>query len=174
MAKSMAQALAARIRYQVHEGEEVLKAAGYGTGQDRTDAVVGSPQDVLTVRGNVSDIALTNQIWLLDAIASGAVTVELTDALRAPRPASVEEAVAFLAPRDTDSAEQALRRLRTVNEAIAAAVERLSDAELEREVEVTFKGRLPLRDLLFVIIEHGSLHLGQAWGILKGTGYAGR
>jgi hypothetical protein len=172
MAATMGQALAARIRYQIKDGEDVLRAGGYGTSSDRTDAVVGSPQDVLSVRGNVSDVALTNHLWLLDAAASGAVTVELTGDLRQPRPASIEEAVAFLGPRDTDTAEQSLARLRTVNETIAAAVENLSDEALERPVEVTFKGQKPLRDELFIIIEHGALHIGQAWGILKGTGKA--
>ena len=171
MATTMAQALAARIRYQIKDGEEVLKAAGYGTGSDRTDAVVGSPQDVLSVRGNVSDVALTNHLWLMDAGAAGAI--ELSGPLRLPRPGTVEEAVAFLAPRDTDTAAQALERLRQVNETLAAAVEGFSDADLERPVNVTFKGQKPLRDLLFIVIEHGALHIGQAWGILKGCGRAG-
>jgi len=173
MAKTMAQALAARIRYQIKDGEEVLKAAGAGTDNDRTCAVLGSPLDVLSVRGNVSDVALTNHLWLLDAAASGAVRADL-GSLDLPRPTSIEAAVAFLGPRDSDDAALAAARLNQVNETIARAVEGLSDEELERPVEVTFKGQKPLRDLLFIIIEHGALHIGQAWGTLKGAGYAGR
>jgi hypothetical protein len=171
MAKTMAQALAARIRYQIKDGEAVLNAAGAGTDTDRTDAVVGSPQDVLTVRGNVSDVALTNHLWLLDLAAAGAVGSDL-GGLQATRPDSVGAAVAFLAPRDTDSAAQATARLQQVNEALARSIEGLSDEALERSVNMTFKGDVPVRDLLFIVIEHGALHIGQAWGILKGTGKA--
>jgi hypothetical protein len=59
-----------------------------------------------------------------------------------------------------------------VNEQIATLVEGLPDAALNAPVDVTFYGQKTLRDLLFVIIEHGSLHIGQAWGILKGKGLA--
>jgi len=162
---TMAQALAARIRYQITSGEKLIEAAG-----ERSDAVFGSPQDVLTVRGNVSDVALTNHLWLLDAVAAGAVDGALPAELQRPRPTSVEAAVAFLAPRDTDSAEQALSRLRQVNGAIAARVAELSDAQLEKIVDVTFYGKKSLLELLFIIIEHGALHIGQGWGILKGAG----
>lgn len=165
--ETMAQALAERIRYQTTSGEKVLQAAGEHSG-----AVFGNPTDVLSVRGNVSDVALTNHLWLLDALASGAARAELSGDLRKTRPGSVDEAVAFLGPRDTDSADQALARLREVNNTLAAAVENLSDADLEREVDVTFYGRKSLRDLLFIVIEHGALHIGQAWGILKGKGLA--
>src|SRR5438067_9892551 len=102
MSTTMAHALADRIRYQITAGEKVIQAAG-----DRSDAVFGSPQDVLTVRGNVSDVAHTNHLWLLDALASRAVEGELPAPLKRNRPNSVEEAVAFLAPRDTDSSERA-------------------------------------------------------------------
>jgi hypothetical protein len=165
MGTTMAQALAERIRYQTTSGEKVLQAAGENSG-----AVFGNPQDVLSVRGNVSDVAHTNHLWLLDALASRAVEGELPAALRRTRPSSVEEAVAFLAPRDTDSADQALKQLGAVNGQIASLVEKLPDAALETPVEVTFYGRKSLRDLLFIIIEHGALHIGQAWGILKGKG----
>jgi hypothetical protein len=167
MAVTMAQALADRVRYQITAGEKVLQAAGSNSG-----AVFGNPQDVLTVCGNVSDVAHTNHIWLLDALASGALEGELPAALRRPRPTSVEAAVEFLAPRDTDTCEQALNQLRQVNSTIAGMVEKLSDEALEKPVDVTFYGQKPLRDLLFIIIEHGSLHVGQAWGILKGKGLA--
>ena len=40
-------------------------------------------------------------------------------------------------------------------------------------MDVTFYGNKSLRDLLFIVIEHGALHLGQSWGILKGKGIAG-
>ena len=167
MATTMAQALAERIRNQTAGGEKVLKAAG-----DQSGAVFGNPQEVLSVRGNISDIAHTNHLWLLDAVAAGAVQGELPAALRRPRPTSIDAAVAFLAPRDTDSAEQALAQLRLVNNQIASTVEGLSDAALDHPVDITFYGSKSLRDLLFAIIEHGSLHLGQAWGILKGKGIA--
>jgi len=170
MGSALAGALAARIRYQIKSGEAVLNAAGHGSTADRSDAVFGSPQDVLTVRGNVSDVALTNHLWLLDGVAAGALPAELTGDLRRPRPSNVDEAVAFLGPRDTDTSAQALARLTLANETIAAAVEGLSDAELARTVDVTFYGQKSLSDLLFIIIEHGSLHIGQAWGILKGAG----
>jgi hypothetical protein len=168
MATTMAQALAERIRSQIDSGEKLLKAAG-----SNTDAVFGNPRDVLSVCGNVSDVAHTNHLWLLDLLASGVVEGELPAELRRPRPTSVEAAVAFLAPRDTDSAEQALTHLRRVNEQIASQVERLPDPALEAPVEITFYGRKPLRDLLFAILEHGALHIGQGWGILKGKGLAG-
>jgi uncharacterized damage-inducible protein DinB len=168
MSTTMAQALAERIRYQVTSGEKVLKAAG-----NQSDAVFGNPQDVLSVCGNVSDVAHTNHLWLLDAVYAGAVERALPPALQKQRPGSVNEAVAFLAPRDTDSAEQALSQLRQVNEQIAKLVQGLPDAALDAPVDVTFYGQKTLRDLLFIIIEHGSLHIGQAWGILKGKGLAG-
>jgi hypothetical protein len=164
---TMAQALAARIRYQITSGEKLLQSAG-----ERSDAVFGSPQDVLSVRGNVSDVALTNHLWLLDAVAAGAVGGTLPPDLQKPRPTSVDAAVAFLAPRDTDTAEQALARLRSVNGAIAAKVAELSDSQLESLVDVTFYGKKSLLELLFIVVEHGALHLGQGWGILKGAGLA--
>jgi hypothetical protein len=163
----MAQALAERIRYQTAGGEKVLSAAG-----EQSGAVFGNPQDVLSVRGNVSDIAHTNHLWLLDAVAAGALQGELSAELQRPRPTSIDAAVQFLAPRDTDSAGQALANLRQVNNQIAAMVERLPDSALDKTVDVTFYGQKSLRELLFIIIEHGSLHLGQAWGILKGKGIA--
>jgi hypothetical protein len=168
MAKTMAQALAERIRYQTESGEKLLKAAG-----DQSGAVFGNPQDVLSVRGNVSDVAHTNHLWLLDALASKALEGELSSELRRTRPTSVDAAVAFLAPRDTDSSDQALSQLRRVNESIASLAEKLPDSALEAPVEVTFYGRKPLRDLLFIIVEHGALHIGQGWGILKGKGIGG-
>lgn len=168
MAVTMAQALAERIRSQTTQGEKLVKAAGENCG-----AVFGDPADVLTVRGNVSDIAHTNHIWMLDAIASGALEGELPAALRKPRPTSVEAAVQFLAPRDTDSAEQALAQLRLVNDTLASMVEKLPDSALDKSVTMTFKGPTSLRDELFIVIEHGALHIGQAWGILKGKGLAG-
>jgi uncharacterized damage-inducible protein DinB len=168
MGTTMAQALAERVRYQTTGGEKVLKAAG-----DQSGAVFGNPQDVLSVRGNVADVAHTNHLWLLDALAAGAVQGELPAALRRPRPTSIDAAVQFLAPRDTDAAEQALAQLRLVNNQIASMVEGLSDSALDKPIEVSFYGQKRLRDLLFIIIEHGSLHLGQAWGILKGKGIAG-
>jgi uncharacterized damage-inducible protein DinB len=173
MPKTTAQALAERIRYQATAGEKVLQAAGAGTEKDHTTAVFGAPEDVLNVCGNVSDVAHTNHLWYLDAVASGAIQGDLPTALRRTRPASIAEAVEFLSPRETDTAEQALLQLRTVNEQIASGVERLTDDQLDAPVEAAFYGALPLRDLLFAIIEHGSLHIGQAWGILKGHGLTG-
>src|SRR5207249_822867 len=120
MATTMAQALAERVRYQTTSGEKVLQAAG-----DQSGAVFGNPQDVLSVRGNVSDVALTNHLWLLDAVAASAVQGALPAALQRPRPTSVDAAVQFLGPRDTDSAEQALARLKQVNDQIASMVQNL-------------------------------------------------
>lgn len=167
MATTMAQALAERIRYQITSAEKVLEAAG-----DRSHEVFGDPKDVLTVRGNVSDVAHTNHLWLLDAITAGAVDAGLPGPLQRARPTSIGAAVAFLDPRDTDTAEQALNNLRRINGAIAAKVAELPDSALEKPVEVTFYGQKTLRDLCFIIIEHGALHIGQAWGILKGHGLA--
>jgi hypothetical protein len=168
MATTMAQALAERIRYQVTSGEKVLQAAG-----NRSDLVFGDPKEVLNVRGNVSDVAHTNHLWLLDAIAAGVVDSTLPADLQRPRPKSVNEAVAFLDPRDTDTSEQALANLRKINNAIAAKVAELPDSALDKPVDVTFYGQKSLRDLCFIIIEHGALHIGQAWGILKGHGVGG-
>jgi uncharacterized damage-inducible protein DinB len=168
MAVTMAQALAERVRYQTSHGEKVLQAAG-----DQSHEVFGSPQDVLTVRGNVSDIAHTNHLWLLDAVAAGAVTGALPQPLQRPRPLSIDDALAFLAPRDTDTSDKALGQLKLVNDQIASMVEGLSDDALDKPVEITFYGQKTLRDLLFIVIEHGALHLGQAWGILKGKGISG-
>jgi hypothetical protein len=60
--------------------------------------------------------------------------------------------------------------LRRVNEKIASLIEGLSDADLEKTVDTNFLGQKSLRDVLFAVIEHGSLQIGQAWGILKGKG----
>src|SRR3712207_6394166 len=98
MAVTMAQALAERVRYQTSHGEKVLQAAG-----EQSHAVFGNPEDVLTVRGNVSDIAHTNHLWLLDAVAAGAVAGTLPQALQRPRPLGIDDALAFLAPRDRKS-----------------------------------------------------------------------
>jgi len=168
MAKTMAQALADRLRYQIESGEKVLAEAG-----DNSDAVFGDPQEVLSVCGNVSDVAHTNHLWLLDAKAAGAIANGLPAGLQRPRPDSVGAAVEFLAPRESDTCSQATSQLRLVNETFAAQVENLSDEELERTIDVTFYGEKSLRDLLFIVIEHGALHLGQAWGILKGKGVCG-
>lgn len=62
MAKTLGQRLAAQLIYQITCGQEVLLAGGADTENDRTDAVFGSPRDVLTVRGNVADVGLTNVI----------------------------------------------------------------------------------------------------------------
>jgi hypothetical protein len=168
MAKTMAQALADRVRYQIESGEKVLQAGG-----DNCSAVFGNPSDVLNVCGNVSDVAHTNHLWLLDAVNSGAVSGSaISGSLKRDRPTSVEAAVEFLGPRETDSPAQAAAQLRSVNEAIASSVENLSDADLEKPVDVTFYGQKSLRDLLFIVIEHGALHFGQSWGILKGKGVA--
>lgn len=168
MAMTMAQALAERIRSQIESGERVLKSAGEHSG-----AVFGDPQDVLTVCGNVADVAHTNHLWLLDAKASGAIANDVPTDLLRERPASIEDAVSFLSPRETDGCEQTTKHLRLVNETIASRIENLSDAELDAPVDITFYGPKTLRDLLFVVIEHGSLHIGQATGILKGKGVAG-
>jgi uncharacterized damage-inducible protein DinB len=168
MAKTMAQALAERIRYQIESGEKVLQAAGENCG-----AVFGDPKEVLSVCGNVSDVAHTNHLWLLDGRATGAIGNAISGDLLRERPTSVEDAVAFLDRRETDSPEQAAKHLRLVNEKIATQIENLSDEDLEKPVDVTFYGQKTLRDLLFIIIEHGALHIGQSWGILKGKGLAG-
>lgn len=167
MATTMGQALAERIRYQTESGKKVLEAAG-----DHHGAVFGNPADVLTVTGNVSDIAYTNHLWLLDAVASGAVKADLGEELSKTRPATVEQAVDFLGARETDTPAQAIDSLKKVNDRFSTLVKGLSDEELEAPVEVTFYGQKSLRDLLFIVIEHGSLHLGQSWGILKGKGAA--
>jgi hypothetical protein len=86
MATTVGQALAERIRRQTTEGEKVLLAAGLGTENDHSDAVFGPPRSVLSVRGNVSDVAHTNHLWLLDVVAASAVSVELTGDLRRVRP----------------------------------------------------------------------------------------
>lgn len=166
MAKTMGQALAERIRYQIAAGEKVLGAAG----EEHGSKVFGNPADVLNVTGNVSDVAHTNHLWLLDAKASNAVGNALEGALKRDRPGSIPDACAFLDPRETDTPAQALAHLKLVNEKIASLVEGLSDEDLEKPVDVTFYGEKSLRDLCFIIIEHGSLHIGQAWGILKGHG----
>jgi hypothetical protein len=163
MVLTMAQALAEHIRGQVAQGEQVLEAAGENSGE-----VFGSPADVLTVCGNIADVAYTNHLWLLDAAAAGLGSVAAE--LQRPRPERVQDAVAFLAPRETDSCDQALAHLRRVNEGLASMVEGLSDIELDRPLDAAFCGSIPLRDMLFSVIEHGSLHIGQAWGILKGKG----
>jgi uncharacterized damage-inducible protein DinB len=165
---TMAQALAEHIRSQIQSGEKVLQAAG----EEHHSAVFGNPADVLSVAGNVSDVAHTNHLWLLDMLKAGVVQGDLEPELQRTRPSSVPEAVTFLSPRETDSPHQAMAQLTRVNEKIASLVEGLSDADLDRPVEATFYGEKSLRDLLFAIIEHGALHIGQAWGILKGKGVA--
>ncbi len=163
---TMAQALAEHIRSQIESSEKVLQAAG----DEHHGAVFGNPADVLSVVGNVSDVAHTNHLWLLDMVKAGAVRGDLGQDLQRARPGSVQEAVTFLAPRETDSPAQAKAQLRRVNEEIASLIEGLSDADLDKTVDATFYGQKSLRDLLFAVIEHGALHIGQAWGILKGKG----
>lgn len=69
------------------------------------------------------------------------------------------------------STEEAIDCLRETNEAMARSVESLRDEELDQEVRVMFKSDpMSLADLCFLVIHHGSLHIGQAWGILKGSG----
>ena len=164
----MAQALAQRIRIQIQKGEEVLQAAG----DEHHGAVFGSPSDVLSVVGNVSDVAHTNHLWLVEMVESGALQDDLSPDLRRACPNSLEEVLSFVAARDTDSPAQARGHLRRVNEKIASLVEGLSDDDLEKPVDTSCLGQKCLRDVLFAVIEHGSLHIGQAWGILKGKGVA--
>lgn len=165
---TMAQALAERIRSQIQSGEKVLQAAA----DEYHGAVFGNPVDVLSVVGNVSDVAHTNHLWLLEMLKAGVVQGDLGEGLQITCPSTVPEAVTFLAPRETDSPVQAKEQLQRVNEKIASLIEGLSDADLEKTVVTNFYGQKSLRDLLFAIIEHGALHIGQAWGILKGKGVA--
>ncbi|HET6384654.1 MAG TPA: hypothetical protein VFJ58_14775 [Armatimonadota bacterium] len=79
MPVTMAQALAEHIRYQIAAGEKVLQAAG-----EHSSEVFGNPADVLTVCGNVSGVAHTNRLWLLDAVASGALRGDLSADGRSP------------------------------------------------------------------------------------------
>ena len=171
MATTLGQALAGQFRAQIEQGEQVIEAARKD-GEDRSDAVFGSPQEVLTVRGNVSDIAVTSHLWLLDVEAAGLITDDFPVPLKRPRPKSIEETMAFLDPRDTDTAEQAVARLREVNECIAGQLERRSDEDLARTLDMAFYGEKTLCEWAFTLLHHGSLHLGQAWGILKGSGLA--
>jgi len=165
---TMAQALAQHIRLQIQSGEKVLQAAG----DEHHGAVFGNPVEVLSVVGNVSDVAHTNHLWLVEMLESGALQGELDENLRRDRPGNLPDAVAFVGPRETDSPAQAKAQLRRVNEKIAFLIEGLSDADLEKPVNSQFLGQTNLRDVLFAVIEHGSLHIGQAWGILKGKGVA--
>src|SRR4028119_2430938 len=100
---TMAQALAERIRYQTQSGGKVLEAAG----DEHHGAVFGNPADVLSVVGNVSDVAHTNHLWLLDMLKAGVAQGDLDAELQRTRPSSVQEAVSFLSPRETDSPDQA-------------------------------------------------------------------
>lgn len=163
---TMAQALAEHIRLQIQSGEKVLQAAG----DEHHSAVFGNPDDALTVVGNVSDVAHTNHMWLLEMVESGALQGDLGHDLQRALPSSLEEVLAFVAARETDSPTQATAQLRRVNEKIASLIEELSDADLEKPVDTSCIGQKSLRDVLFAVIEHGSLHIGQAWGILKGKG----
>ncbi len=151
--------LAEQIRKQIAGAETVLKAGGMNTEDDRTDAVVGSRVDVLTVRGNVADTALTNVLWARNA---GLLPGEsITD---------VTAAVAFLELRETMSASEALQKLRSINGSIADALISLTDEDLGRSAEVVFKGFMTLEELCFEILGHGAYHIGQASGILKSAG----
>ena len=96
---TMAQALAEHIRSQIQSGEKVLQAAD----DEHYSAVFGNPADVLNVVGNVSDVAHTNHLWLLDMLKAGVVQGDLAPDLQRSRPSSVPEAVTFLNPRETDS-----------------------------------------------------------------------
>ena len=169
MAKTMGQALAEQIRRQVKVGETVLQLAGTGTAQDRSDAVIGPAEKVLTVRANVSDVAHMNHLWYLFAHQSGALTSPVPDDLKASIPASFPEVRAFLSPRETQTADEAIRHLRRINEQWAAEIGGLSDEALEAPVRSPFPGSYCLRDVAFRALTHGALHLGQAWGILKGA-----
>lgn len=165
---TMAQALAEHIRLQIQSGEKVLQAAG----DEHHSAVFGNPSDVLTVVGNVSDVAHTNHMWLIEMLESDALQGDLGHDLQRPLPSNMEKVMAFVAPRETDSPAQAKAHLRRVNEKIASLIEGLADADLEKPVDTSCIGQKSLRDVLFAVIEHGSLHIGQAWGILKGKGVA--
>ncbi|MEI6478013.1 MAG: DinB family protein [bacterium] len=166
--KTTAQRLADQVREQIGSGKALLDQAG-----DNASAVFGVPSDVLSVKGNVADVGLTNHLWLLDLVNGGIFDRnQLESALNVARPSTTDEAIAFLEPRDTFNAEEALAALDMVNEDLAALVEDLEDDVLDKNVDMTFYGRMTVADLLFIVITHGALHLGQGWGILKAMGQA--
>lgn len=171
MATTMAQAFAEQIRRQVKIGETVLNLAGMGTENDRTDAAIGPPENVLTVRGNISDVAHMNHLFYLCILQVEGVGAVAPRHLERALPASLADFMQYIGPRETHSAEEALEMLRNVNDELAKAIEGLTDEQLNREAPSLFPGHHPLvRDLLFIVLNHGALHLGQAWGILKSAG----
>ena len=170
MATTMAQALAQQIRAHALMAGNFLQLAGAGTENDRSGEVLGSPEASLTVRGNIGDIVCMNHYSYLSALASKALPSECSPDLQAECPTDYPGFSAFLAPRETMTAEEASQKIRLVNKAVAAAGEGLTDEELEVPVQTVF-GEMPLRQLLFTMVTHGGMHMGQAWGILKGAGH---
>ena len=169
MAVTMAQELAEHFRVQTLTAEKALRAAGYGTDQDHTGEALGSPECSLTVRGNIGDIARTNHYFYLSALESGALPGPCPPDLAAERPTDFRSFLAFLAPRETYTAEEALEALKQINGQIASEIEGLTDEQLEAPVP-GLRRTISLRQSLFSLVRHGALHTGQAWGILKGAG----
>jgi hypothetical protein len=173
MTETMAQSLAEQIRLQAIMAGRLLKNAGMGTEEDRTHEYLGPREASLTVAGNIADMAFTNHYFYLGAAAAGAFPGDSHADLQADYSADFPGYLSFLSPRETIAASEALERLQLVNREIAAAVENMTDEQLDAPLETAFGG-LTLRRALFSMLLHGSLHMGQAWGVLKGVGVTQR
>lgn len=156
-----------RIALQTRNAERVLKSAGWQTPSDTTHRVLGDPQDVLSIRGNVADIALTNHLWLLDILASGISGFTLPPELNTERPSDHEAALTFVDRREHMTADEAHDYLTRVNGTLVTVLKSLTNHDLTHPVEATFYGREPLYELLFDLLSHGDRHLGQAWAVIK-------
>ncbi len=158
---------AGRLQFQISHAERLLKAAGWQSSHDWTDAYIGHPTEVLTIRGNVADIALTNQLWLFNIIDQGLSRLAIPANVDQPRPNSNEASIAFLNPRETMSADETYQHLVDVNTAIVQVIENMPDEEFGKTVVATFYGEEPFHELFFDLLTHADRHFGQAWAIIK-------
>jgi RNA polymerase sigma factor (sigma-70 family) len=160
------EALASRIRLQSEGAQTTLEVAG-----SKASLSYGEQQDCLSVCGNFAHIARHNQILLLDMAVATSQDVNLPSILFHERPRTLKDAWEFLLNRESDSPEQAVFRLKTVNDQIAGFAEKLSEGELSLPVETLLYDQQTVRDLLLIILQQGSFASGQAWGILKLQAY---
>ncbi len=148
--------LAKKIRDQAEAACALLELATAGD-KDRTGLMAGIPADVLTVRGHIADIGLSNELF---GVRAGLLDTSMPD-----------DIMAFLNRREAMTADEAANCTTETNEAMAFQIEQLTDDDLSREATDVFTGETgTLLDVLLHVIEHHGVHLGKARQILHAAG----